>query len=34
MVEEQGSRIFLSRLPVDVGEKDVEVRLYYRFKQH
>lgn len=29
-VQEQGSRIFLSRLPVDVGEKDVEVcvRLY------
>ena len=24
-VQEQGSRIFLSRLPVDVGEKDVEV---------
>ena len=23
-VREQGSRIFLSRLPVDVGEKDVE----------
>ena len=23
--QEQGSRIFLSRLPVDVGEKDVEV---------
>lgn len=34
MVQEQGSRIFLSRLPVDVGEKDVEVRVYYRFKQH
>ena len=34
VVEEQGSRIFLSRLPVDVGEKDVEVRVYYRFKQH
>jgi len=24
VVQEQGSRIFLSRLPVDVGEKDVE----------
>jgi THO complex subunit 4 len=24
MIQEQGSRIFLSRLPVDVGEKDVE----------
>jgi len=23
--QEEGSRIFLSRLPVDVGEKDVEV---------
>ena len=28
MVQEQGSRIFLSRLPVDVGEKDVEVSYY------
>ena len=26
VAQEQGSRIFLSRLPVDVGEKDVEVR--------
>lgn len=25
---EQGSKIFLSRLPVDVGEKEVEVRDY------
>lgn len=33
MVQEQGSRIFLSRLPVDVGEKDVEVCVYYCFKQ-
>ena len=32
MVQEQGSRIFLSRLPVDVGEKDVEVWVYYCFK--
>ena len=31
MVQEQGSRIFLSRLPVDVGEKDVEVCIYYCF---
>ena len=31
MVQEQGSRIFLSRLPVDVGEKDVEVSAYYLF---
>ena len=31
MVQEQGSRIFLSRLPVDVGEKDVEVGVYYCF---
>ena len=33
MVQEQGSRIFLSRLPVDVGEKEVEVSIYCRFKQ-
>jgi THO complex subunit 4 len=33
MAQEQGSRIFLSRLPVDVGEKDVEVSVYYCFKQ-
>lgn len=32
MVQEQGSRIFLSRLPVDVGEKDVEVGVYRCFK--
>ena len=31
MVQEQGSRIFLSRLPIDVGEKDVEVCVYYCF---
>jgi THO complex subunit 4 len=31
-LQEQGSRIFLSRLPVDVGEKDVEVSDYYCFK--
>jgi THO complex subunit 4 len=29
MIQEQGSRIFLSRLPVDVGEKDVEVCVCY-----
>ena len=31
IVQEQGSRIFLSRLPVDVGEKDVEVSVYLLF---
>ena len=31
-VQEQGSRIFLSRLPVDVGEKDVEVCVCLYFK--
>jgi THO complex subunit 4 len=31
VVQEQGSRIFLSRLPVDVGEKDVEVSVHCRF---
>lgn len=31
MIQEKGSRIFLSRLPADVGEKDVEVCVYYCF---
>ena len=34
VVQEQGSRIFLSRLPVDVGEKDVEVSDHCGFQTH